>query len=63
VAGIELSLNLLNKLTPLKKAFLTLQTSGDQQIQLDAIGSGYEMVFSLIYSFFLEVQKFAFLKQ
>lgn len=56
VSGIELNLCLVNKLTPHKKAFFSLLTSGQQQIQLDAIGSGYEMIFSLIYSFYLATQ-------
>jgi len=56
ISGIKLSLNVLDQMTPHKSASLVMETEGGLKIQLDSIGSGYEMIFSLIYSFYLSRQ-------
>lgn len=56
ISGIELTLKVLDQLTPHKKASLVQETSSGLNIQLESIGSGYEMIFSLIYSFFMSTQ-------
>ncbi len=56
ISGIKLTLNVLDQIVPYKKASLVNETSNGLNLQLDAIGSGYEMIFSLIYSFYLSTQ-------
>lgn len=56
ISGIELTLNVLDQMTPYKKASLINETPNGLNIQLEAMGSGYEMIFSLIYSFYLSTQ-------
>lgn len=56
ISGVELTLKVLDQMTPHKKASLVKETENGLNIQLDAIGSGYEMIFSLIYSFYLSTQ-------
>lgn len=56
ISGVELVLNVFDQITPHKKASLVKITEKGLNIQLDSIGSGYEMIFSLIYSFYLSTQ-------
>ena len=43
-------------LSTVKNAFFTVERVNGQQIGLSKLGSGYEMIFSLIYSFYLAKQ-------
>ena len=52
----KVSLNYINNLKPHGKAFFALKKDNGQQIKIDMLGSGHEMIFSLIYSFYLSQQ-------
>ncbi|MFO0764652.1 MAG: AAA family ATPase [Patescibacteria group bacterium] len=56
LTGLELSLAYISNLRPHEGAFLSLKKGNNQQITIESLGSGYEMVFSLLYSFFLSEQ-------
>lgn len=56
ICNIELSLNLIDNWKPHSKAFIGVQKDNFQQIKLDMLGSGYEMIFALLYSFYLSKQ-------
>lgn len=56
ICGIELSLNHIDNWKPYSKSFIAIQKANLQQVRLDMLGSGYEMVFALLYSFFLAQQ-------
>lgn len=53
---IKLSLNILDNWKPFNKAFFGEQKENNFQINLNKFGSGYEMLFTLIYSFYLSKQ-------
>ncbi len=52
----KISLNYIDNWRPHSKAFLGTQKENKQLIPLSMLGSGYEMIFSLIYSFYLSQQ-------
>ncbi|WP_433971956.1 AAA family ATPase [Tunturiibacter lichenicola] len=56
ISGNELSLNLINNWKPFNKAFLAVTKENKQQLPLHMLGSGYEMVFSLLLAFHLSQQ-------
>lgn len=56
ISGIELSVCFLNNWKPYEKAFFSMLKENKQQIPLERLGAGYEMIFSLLYSFFLSKQ-------
>lgn len=56
LSGETLRFNLINNYRPHSKAFFSVQKPNHQQIPLDMLGSGYEMIFSLLYSFYLAQQ-------
>jgi predicted ATP-dependent endonuclease of OLD family len=56
ISGAQISLAYINNWTPHKKAFFAVTKENKQQISLDSFGSGYEMIFSLLYSFYLSQQ-------
>lgn len=56
ICNIDLSLNLIDNWKPHAKAFIGVQKDNFQQIRLDMLGSGYEMIFALLYSFYLSKQ-------
>jgi len=56
ISGEKLSLSHINNWTPHGKAFLSVIKENKQHISLDNLGSGYEMIFSLLYSFYLSQQ-------
>lgn len=56
ISGEEINLAHINNWTPYTKAFFCINKENKQQIPLDVMGSGYEMVFSLLYSFYLSQQ-------
>lgn len=56
ISGERISLSYLNNWTPHSKAFLGVTKDNKQHIPLGNLGSGYEMIFSLLYSFYLSQQ-------
>lgn len=56
MSGITLSLNYLDNWKPFAKAFFAQKKVNNQLINLNMFGSGYEMIFALIYSFYLSQQ-------
>jgi predicted ATP-dependent endonuclease of OLD family len=56
ISGENISLAYVNNWTPHSKAFLGIEKENKQHILLDSLGSGYEMIFSLLYSFYLSQQ-------
>ena len=56
ISGFDLSLSYLQNWNPHKKAFFSVNKENHQQVSLESLGSGYEMIFSLLYSFFLSKQ-------
>lgn len=56
ICGNNLELKLMDDRRPFQKGFLAYKTTNGQLVKLENIGSGYEMIFSLIYSFYLSRQ-------
>jgi AAA15 family ATPase/GTPase len=56
ISGNELSLSLIDNWNPFSNAFLAVNKGNNQQIPLHMLGSGYEMIFSLLLSFYLSQQ-------
>lgn len=56
ISGENISLFHINNWTPHNKAFFGVEKENRQHISLDNLGSGYEMIFSLLYSFYLSRQ-------
>jgi predicted ATP-dependent endonuclease of OLD family len=56
ISGETVALNYINSWSPHSKAFFAVKKDNGQQININRLGSGYEMVFSLIYSFYLSKQ-------
>ena len=56
ISGDELDLNLIENWRPFNKGFLAITKQNNQQIPLDMLGSGYEMIFSLLLAFYLSQQ-------
>lgn len=56
ISGHSLKLDFIDNYLPFKKATLVVETSSNMQIDLASLGSGYEMIFSLIYSFYMSKQ-------
>ena len=52
----KIRLDFINNYEPFKTAIFVLRDSEDIQIPLSSIGTGYEMIFSLIYSYYLAKQ-------
>lgn len=56
ISGETISLAHVNNWTPHNKAFFGAEKENKQHVSLDSLGSGYEMIFSLLYSFYLSQQ-------
>lgn len=56
ISGHSLKLDFIDNYLPFKKANLVVETPSNMQINLASLGSGYEMMFSLIYSFYMSKQ-------
>ena len=56
ISGKKLNLHILDNWKPYKGAFLGILKDNKQYISLNNMGSGYEMIFSLLYSFYLAQQ-------
>ncbi len=56
IAGISVKLQLIDNYHPFRYAVFAQEKGNKQQIKLESMGSGYEMIFSLIYSYYLACQ-------
>jgi len=56
ISGSQVRLDFLDNYQPFKNAFFATKKDNNQQISLDDLGSGYEMIFALLYSFYLAKQ-------
>lgn len=53
ISGIDITLGLIDNWEPFKNAFMAISKDNLQFVNLSNLGSGYEMIFSLLYSFYL----------
>lgn len=53
ISGTDIDLYFINNWQPFSKSFFAHKKDNNQLIPIHMIGSGYEMVFSLLYSFYL----------
>jgi AAA15 family ATPase/GTPase len=56
ISGSQIKLDFLDNYEPFKNAFFASRKDNNQQISLNNLGSGYEMIFALLYSFYLAQQ-------
>lgn len=56
ITGISVKLELVDNYHPFKYAAFAQVKGNKQQIKLESMGSGYEMIFSLVYSYHLACQ-------
>lgn len=56
ISGSQIRLDFLDNCEPFKNAFFATRKENNQQILLNNLGSGYEMIFALLYSFYLAQQ-------
>lgn len=56
ISGSQIKLDFLDNYEPFKNAFFAARKDNNQQISLSNLGSGYEMIFALLYSFYLAQQ-------
>ncbi len=56
ISGSQIKLDFLDNYEPFKNAFFATKKDNNQQISLSNLGSGYEMIFALLYSFYLARQ-------
>jgi len=56
ISGSQIKLDFLDNCEPFKNAFFAAKRDNHQQITLSNLGSGYEMIFALLYSFYLAQQ-------
>ena len=56
ISGRQIKLDFLDNYEPFKNAFFATKKDNNQQLPLHNLGSGYEMIFALLYSFYLAQQ-------
>jgi AAA15 family ATPase/GTPase len=56
ISGSQIKLDFLDNYEPFKNSFFAARKDNNQQISLNNLGSGYEMIFALLYSFYLAQQ-------
>jgi predicted ATP-dependent endonuclease of OLD family len=56
ISGIQVHLDFLDNYRPFKNAYFAQKKENNQQIQISNLGSGYEMIFALFYSFYMSQQ-------
>ncbi len=56
LSGSTIRLNFIDNWLPFGKCFFAEKKENNQQVPLNMIGSGYEMIFALLYSFYLSQQ-------
>jgi AAA15 family ATPase/GTPase len=56
ISGLQIRLDFLDNCKPFQNAFFAVKKTNHQQISLNNLGSGYEMIFAILYSFYLAKQ-------
>lgn len=56
ISNYKVQLDFLDNYNPFKNANFIIKKDNNQQISLSSLGSGYEMLFSLIYSYYMSIQ-------
>jgi len=56
ISSSTITLEFIDNWRPFNKGFFAEKKANNQQISLSMLGSGYEMIFSLLYSFYLSQQ-------
>lgn len=56
ISGAQVHLDFLDNHKPFKNAYFAEKKDNNQQVQLSNLGSGYEMIFALLYSFYMAQQ-------
>jgi len=56
ISGSKIKLNFVDNWLPFGKCFFAEKKENNQQVPLDMLGSGYETIFSLLFSFYLSQQ-------
>lgn len=56
ISGYKIKLDFINNYLPFSNAKFTIPQENNIQLELSDLGSGYEMIFSLIYSYYLSTQ-------
>ncbi len=56
LSGSDIELSFIDNWRPFKKGYFSEKKESFLQVNLNMLGSGYEMIFSLIYSFYLSQQ-------
>ena len=56
MTGIPITLELIDNYLPFRNAFFGQKMENGSQVKINKLGSGYEMIFSLLYSFYLAQQ-------
>ena len=56
ISGYNIKLNFIDNYLPFKNANFVVETDANLQVSLSSLGSGYEMMFSLIYSYYMSKQ-------
>lgn len=56
ISGEDVRLSTIDNFEPFKTGFFAVHKENNQQLKLDSIGSGYAMIFTLLYSYYLAVQ-------
>ncbi|MBQ2909894.1 MAG: AAA family ATPase [Bacilli bacterium] len=56
ISGLKVHLDFLDNYRPFSNSNLVIKKSNFQHILLSNIGSGYEMIFALIYSYYMSIQ-------
>jgi len=57
ISNFQVKLDFLDNCEPFKKAFFAVREENNQQVLLNNLGSGYEMIFAFLYSFYLAQQR------
>lgn len=56
MSSYKIQLDFIDNYNPFKGAKFVIKKENNQQLSLSSLGSGYEMLFSLIYSYYLSIQ-------
>ena len=57
ISDMKIQLDFIDNYNPFKHASFVIEKDKNLQIPLSSLGSGYEMIFSLIYSYYMAVQE------
>lgn len=57
ISDIKVQLDFIDNYKPFKNASFVIKKDKNIQIPLSSLGSGYEMIFSLIYSYYMAIQE------